>query len=112
MTAGQRFVSEPISPVAETMDARRMARGEPGLPGRFRWRDQEFEVATVLETWKETSDCRHGSSEQYVRKHWYRVRTAAGDEMRLYFERQPRSTRERKVRWWLYTITPAGEDAE
>jgi len=108
----RRFISERITPVAETMDTRRMARGEPGLPARFRWRDAEVEVDAVLDTWTETSDCRHGSSEQYVRKHWYRVRTTTGDEMRLYFERQARTARQRKARWWLYTMTPAGEGAQ
>lgn len=100
----RQFISEAIQPVAETMSTRRMARGEPGLPRKFIWRGQEYHVAKVLETWKETSGCRSGSDEQYVRKHWYRVRTTDGSEMRLYFERQARSGRERKARWWLYSI--------
>jgi len=107
----RQFVSEQITPIEGSMDTRRMARGEPGLPARFRWRDEEFEVAAVLDTWKETSDCHHGSAEQYVRKHWYRVRTGSGDEMRLYFERQARSARQRRARWWLYTFSPATEEA-
>jgi len=105
----KQFVGEAIEPVAGTMDNRRMARGEPGLPKRFVWRGQE--VAEVLEQWKQTGPCTSGSDEQYVRKHWYRVRTTAGAEMNLYFERQPRSTRERKVRWWLHTAWLA-EDEE
>lgn len=98
-----RFVSEPILPLPGTMDTRSMAIGEPGLPGRFIWRGKEYVVDAVLEKWKETSGCRHGGDEQYVRKHWFRVRTVGGDEMRIYFERQPRSARERKLRWWLFT---------
>ncbi|MFP4058016.1 MAG: DUF6504 family protein [Candidatus Brocadiia bacterium] len=105
----RRFVSEAIRPLPGAMDTRRMARGEPGLPRRFRWRDQEIEVAEILQQWKETSRCRSGSPEQYVRKHWYRVRTGDGREMRLYFERQPRSRRERVRRWWLYTVAEARE---
>ena len=31
----EEFVSEPIKPVAGTFDTVGMARGEPGLPGRF-----------------------------------------------------------------------------
>ena len=100
----KQFVSEPIEPVGGTMSARRMSRGEPGLPRRFRWRDAEHEVAEVLEQWKETSCCRHGGGEQYVRKHWFRVRTTDGAEMRLCFERQARSGRERTRRWWLHTV--------
>jgi phosphoribosylglycinamide formyltransferase-1 len=101
----RQFVSEPITPVAATMDARRMARGEPGLPGRFLWRDQEYEVAEVLEQWRETGPCKSGSDEQYVRKHWYRIRTTSGEEMKLYFERQARSGRERTLRWWLHSLS-------
>jgi len=100
----EEFVSEPIRPVAGTADTRAMTTGAPGLPGRFLWRDREYAVAAVLETWKETSRCKSGSDEQYVRKHWYRVRTEDGAEMKLYFERQARSARQRKARWWLYTV--------
>jgi len=104
----RHFIGEPIEPVGGTMSARRMSRGEPGLPRRFRWRDADYEVAEVLEQWKDTGPCRHGSGEQYVRKHWYRVRTTDGAEMALYFERQPRSSRERARRWWLHTVVRGG----
>ena len=101
----KQFVSEPIEPLGDTMSTRRMSRGEPGLPRRFRWRDTDYEIAEVLDQWKQTSGCRHGGDEQYVRKHWYRVRTTDGSEMKLYFERQARSGRERTRRWWLYTVS-------
>ena len=103
------FVGEQIRPVAETLDPVRMERGEPGLPGRFTWRGKEHAVEAVLEQWKETSRCTSGSLEQYVRKHWFRIRTTQGAEMKIYFERQARSGRERKSRWWLYTVRPAAE---
>jgi len=103
----EEFASEPIKPVRGTFDTRGMSAGAPGLPERFVWRGNEYTVAEVVETWKETSNCKHGSGEQYVRKHWFRIRTTAGDEMKLYFERQARSQRELKTRWWLYTISPA-----
>ncbi|MBM4030824.1 MAG: cytoplasmic protein [Planctomycetes bacterium] len=106
---GKSFVCEPIEPIIETMDSRRMARGEPGLPRRFRWRGAEHEIAEVLEQWRETGPCKSGSDEEYVRKHWYRIRTTAGVEMRLYFERQPRSARERKARWWLHSMIEVEE---
>ena len=105
-----KLISEPIRPMPGTMDARAMARGEPGLPRRFIWRGREREVAEVLETWKETGRCTSGSDEQYVRKHWYRVRTADGAEMKIYFERQARSQRERTRRWWLHSMS-GSEDA-
>ena len=105
-----RFVCEPIRPVEGTINVGAMARGEPGFPGRFVWRDEEYTVADVLKQWKETSPCSHGGAEQYVRKHWFDVRTADGGQMKIYFERQARSKRERTARWWLHSIaTPDPE---
>lgn len=100
----EQFVSEPIRPVEGSFDAAGMVRGEPGLPRRFVWRDTEYTVAEVLEVWKEDGPCRSGSPEMYLRKHWFRIATDQGLEMTLYFERQPRSKRRSKARWWLYTV--------
>ncbi len=111
MTASrtERFVSECIVPIKDSFLTSSMSTGEPGLPMRFRWRDTEYEVARILEKWKTTGNCRHGSSEQYVRKHWFRVETTDGTEMQIYFERQPRSKRNNK-RWWLATISRKKEN--
>ena len=100
----EQFVSEPIKPVEGTFDPAGMVRGEPGLPRRFAWRGTEYAVSDVLEVWKEDGPCRSGSPERYLRKHWFRFATEQGLEMTLYFERQPRSKRQGKARWWLYTI--------
>ena len=43
------FISEPIGPVDGSFDTSGMARGEPGLPQKFRWREKEFIVSEVLE---------------------------------------------------------------
>lgn len=99
-----RFISEPIEPMAGTEDTSAMARGEPGLPKRFRWRDREHTVVRVITTWRETSPCDHGSDERYVRKHWFHVETDNGSQMKIYFERRARTKREMKVRWWLHTL--------
>jgi hypothetical protein len=100
----EQFVSEPIEPIQGTFDPTAMTRGEPGLPHRFAWRDQEYSIAQVLEAWKEDGPCKSGSTEMYLRKHWFRVATDQGVEMTLYFQRQPRSKRQSKARWWLYTV--------
>ncbi len=100
----EEFISEPIQPVAGTFDTTAMTRGEPGLPKRFTWRDQEYEVAEVLEVWKESGPCKSGGPEMYLRKHWLKIRTENGMEMTIYFERQARSKSRNKARWWLYTI--------
>ena len=101
----EELISESIKPVIGTMDTAGMSRGEPGLPQKFLWRGEEHTVAEVLEKWKDTGRCSHGSPERYVRKHWFRIRTTTGEEMTIYFERQA-SSRNRTARWWLYTITP------
>lgn len=98
------FISEPIQPVLGAMDTATLVTGEPGMPGRFIWRGEEHVTAEVLERWKDTSRCRNGSDEQYVRKHWFRIRTTGGIEMTIYFERQPASKRERMARWWLFSV--------
>ncbi|MHC4424998.1 MAG: DUF6504 family protein [Planctomycetota bacterium] len=100
----EEFVSEPIMPVEGTLDTTGMTRGEPGIPGRFVWREKEYAVLDVLETWKESGPCRSGGPERYLRKHWFKVRTDNGLEMTMYFERQARTKRQSKKRWWLYTI--------
>ena len=99
----ERFISEAIRPEPGTFDTARMAAGEPGVPGRFTWRGETVEVVRVLESWRDTGPCRHGSGEQYVRKHWYRVATRTHGVMKLYFERQPRGPRP-KARWWLFSV--------
>jgi hypothetical protein len=97
----EQFIGEAIQPVTETIDAARMARGEPGLPRQFRWGAEVVRITQVLRAWKETGPCRHGSGEQYVRKHWFEVATDSGGKMKIYFERQPRSAA--KKRWWLFS---------
>ena len=86
------------------MDAACSAPGEPAPPMRFLWRKREYVVEQVLKKWRETGPCRNGSGERYVRKHWFEVRTVEGAQMKIFFERQSRSARERTRRWWLYTV--------
>jgi len=99
----EQFISEAIQPVVGTFDAARMSTGEPGLPRQFQWRSQTIHVARVLKTWRETGPCHHGSGERYARKHWFEVLTGCGNTMKIYFERQPRS-RKNRSRWWLFTM--------
>ena len=92
-----QFVSEPITPLADTFDLDAMSRGEPGLPGRFVWRGDQYTVVEVLERWKESGPAREGGRELYLRRHWYRVRTDGGLVMKIYFDRQARSGRQAKM---------------
>jgi hypothetical protein len=99
------FISEPIIPVEGTFDARGMARGEPGLPQKFRWREKEFAVTEVLGQGKEYGSCRHGSGERYVRRHSYRVGTTDGAVMNIYFQRSAgKGKLTVRARWWIQSI--------
>lgn len=105
-----RFVSEPIEPVADSFDLSNAPIGQPPLPRRFVWRGNEYEVAEVLNRRRGFSQDRtHKSSETYVHKHWFDIRTTGGEIMRIYFERQSRSRSKRASRWWLYTVSDPGE---
>ena len=98
----ETFVGESITPDDASFSVSPMAMGKPGLPRKFSWKGRRFSVLEVLEEWKESGDCRHGSGERYVRKHWFRVRTSEDLEMKIYFERQGRSSG--GSRWRLYSI--------
>jgi len=107
-THQDQFISEPIRPVPGASDSRAMGRGEPGLPSRFVWRDQEYAVAAVVKAWK-TSSREGGTGRLYLRRHWYTVKTQTGETMTLYCERQARDRKHPKSRWWLYTIQTGPE---
>jgi Domain of unknown function (DUF6504) len=99
----ETFVGEAIIPEDTSFSVSTMATGKPGIPRRFSWRGRTFSILEVLEEWKGFGDCRHGSGERYVRKHWFRVRTTGDQEMSIYFERQRRSSG--GSRWRLYTVS-------
>jgi len=103
------FVSEPITPIDASFDPSAMARGEPGLPQKFRWRKKEWIVAEKLESGRQYGDCAHGSGERYVRKHIYRIRTVDGWILKLYFQRSFGRDKSRPIsRWWVYSIEEKG----
>lgn len=97
------FVSESIKPIVSTADVGAMATGAPGLPAEFVWRGELLRIAAVIRAWRETGPCSHSRTESYVRKHWYEVETDTKRRAQIYFERRARD-RNRKQRWWLYTI--------
>ena len=100
----EKFISEQIIPVSNAIDVEGMSRGEPGFPFRFKWRETEYSVEEILEKWKGTAQCSHGSNEIYLRKHWFKIVTTTGENMKIYFERQPKSKRQVKSRWWLFSV--------
>ena len=100
----ESLVSEPIQPVFSAVQGGVQAAGEPVLPAKFVWRGEERTIAEVIERWKELSRPGAAMQERYVRKHWYRIRTEAGEEMKIYFERQARSKGGAKQRWWIFSV--------
>lgn len=104
MSAASQFISEMIVPDPTSLDPRAMARGVPALPQQFTWRKRRYRVKAVVITWKDYGDCRHGSGERYLRKHWFHIRTDDGTEMKLYFLRQPGAGRSARARWWIHSI--------
>ena len=104
----EQFISEGLKPVTELVAPSSFAIGAPLLPAEFIWRETSLRVSEVLEEWKETSPCRHGSGEMYVRKHWFRLRLQTGEEVKIYFERQQRfAGAGKKARWWLFSMKTA-----
>lgn len=97
------FVSEALVPESGTADASGMSRGEPGVPARFRWRDQTHTVLQILAAWK-TSGKERGGSEIYLRRHWYEILTDTHLRLTIYCERQARNRARPKARWWVYSI--------
>ena len=116
MASGSReeFIGEQMTPVAGTADAAAMARGEPGVPGRFVWRGEEYRVARVIEKWKTSGPCRSGADELYLRRHWYRIAAEPSRRagiMTIYCDRQAKNRKRPKSRWFVYTIERAGAEA-
>jgi len=99
------FVSEAIEPVGGTFDTGAMARGEPGLPGGFKWRDAEYRVVALRGRWKESSPERGKvGNEVYLRRHYYELRMDDGSSWTVYFTRQSWASERPNLRWFLYTI--------
>ena len=99
----ERFISEPIQPLPDSFDTAFMTGGAPGLPREFLWRGEKFAVTAALRTWRTTRPCRHGSGEQYARRHWFEIKTASGQIMKIYFDKGAHGKR-KEMGWCLYTV--------
>ena len=103
----EQLISEPIQPVPGTFDTGYMSAGSPGLPREFSWRGERYTVTEVLRTWRTTGPCRHGSNEQYVRRHWFEVKTTPPTIMKIYFDKGTRGKRA-EMGWFLFTLNNEG----
>ncbi len=104
------FVSEQIQPLPGTFDAGAMARGEPGLPQGFTWRDAPSQIIGRISQWKATSpEGGRADGEVYLRRHYFKLRMSDGSAWTVYFLRQPPGKGASKNRWYLYGVEPAGQ---
>ena len=95
-----RFVSEPLHAAdAEYVTSPALSQGEPPLPRRFRWRNEEIEIDEISGTRRSTKDDR---GDTYLAKHWYEARLADGRDAVIYFDRK---VKRGTARWWLYSIS-------
>jgi hypothetical protein len=83
--------------------------GEPFCPKKFEWRKKVYEVEGIIKKWKSTGKCRSGEDSMYVRKHWFRIRTTDGTEMEIYIDRQAKPGKDKKKRWWVYSVRNENE---
>ncbi len=94
-----QFISQPIDPDFTTIDTSAIARNEPGLPAKFRWNNTNYQVASVIKSWKSTGVDR---GDIYVRKHWFSIETTSGELMTLYCQRHVKGISQR---WFLYSLS-------
>jgi hypothetical protein len=103
------LISEPIVPTPRTFDAADMAKGLPGLPAEFTWRDRKYRVGILLEKWKVSGpEIGRLGGEKYLRRHYFRIRTTDQCVMTIYCERHTKSRARSKARWFLYTLERPG----
>lgn len=103
----EEFISEKIIPVKEKLDGSQSDIGEPFFPREFVWQKKTVKVDQILRKWKESSPCRMGGNEKYIRRHWYEIATDHG-RMKIYFERQA-TGKSKAQRWRIYSLVDVDE---
>ena len=105
----EQFISEPITPEVGSFSTELMARGLAALPGAFTWRNKRYEVVACIDHFKETStEGGNAQSDRYLRRQVFVVELDTGEIAKLYVLRQGSaggSSRAKKQRWYLYSIT-------
>jgi len=106
--------------IGEAIEARFARRPElskrPPCPDAFVWRGRQYRVVEVLSEWHEYE--RRGDVAANMRpehaararrrgswgvgRHYFRVRTDAGETFELYYDRAPKDVAHRRGGWFLY----------
>jgi hypothetical protein len=111
-TTPYNFIDEPIEVIFHDPP---MLLKSPPCPAAFIWRDEEFQVVEMLETWQDynrrgrfahnmrpehlSSAARRGS--WGVGRFHFRVRVSGGRIFQIYYDRAPESAGDRAGRWFL-----------
>jgi len=112
----ETFISEAIEPSSEdggaAFDAAAMARGEPGLPVAFRWRDQVYTVRRVIRRWKASGpEVGRLKGQVYLRRHCFELAMSDGAIWNVYFLRHAPRGGGATRRWFLYSMRPHQAEA-
>ena len=112
MSDPPEFISEPIVPEAGSFSPEAMIHGLAALPGAFAWRGRRYKIVACLEHVKQSAREGHfAGGERYLRRQQFRVRLDTGEIATIYVERQARSRRAAKSRWFLLTMASGDDDA-
>jgi len=112
-----RFIDEPIEVIYVSKP---LLEKSPRCPAGFIWRGQNFEIIEVLAEWQDFR--RRGRMARNmipphksraerigswgVGRFFFRVRTSAGREFDIYYDRAPADVNDRKGSWMLFAERP------
>ena len=108
-----RFISEPIE---VQFDKPPELKKKPGVPDRFDWQGETWQVVELLSEWRDYAAPRPDGG-QHAAEHaevaasrgswgvgriYFRVRTDGGRIFDLYYDHAPRNAADREGSWTLY----------
>jgi hypothetical protein len=93
----RKFVSCPLVPTGDGF-LTPTSGSEPPIPRVFLWGGRRLLITEVLRSWRSTKADR---GDVYLKRHWYELRTASGEKLEVYYDRESRRA---ASSWWLYAI--------